>query len=374
VPTAPPLIAFVTAALACVLLQPLARRWGLLDRPGGRKTHHGAVPLVGGIAMLLGLAAGIGSSAQLRGEACVYLLAACALLVVVGALDDRFDLRPRFRLLTHSVAVVLGASAIVLDQLTLGNIFGTGNVTLVGLPAAGMILLLTAGMVNAMNMVDGADGIAGVFALIALTAMATLDLVWGAAGYAPVALTAAGAIVGFLLFNLPGRPNRSARVFMGDAGSTLLGFVMAWVALGITQEPPTAARPVTTLWFAALPIYDLLWAIGRRIMQRRSPLAPDRGHLHHLLLDGGLTVRATFGLLAVLALALAAIGGALQALGAPDWASFGLFLCCGVGTFALLRKVTAHHTRLPRRWRREGVDAAQAQTVAVATSGRAADR
>jgi UDP-GlcNAc:undecaprenyl-phosphate GlcNAc-1-phosphate transferase len=355
-----PLLAFAAAALACFLLQPLARRWGLVDRPGGRKTHQGEVPLVGGIAMLLGLSAAIGASAQLRNEDTAYLVAACALLTFVGTLDDRFDLRPRIRLLTQSLAVLIGAAAFTLDRLTLGDIFGTGSITLHGVSAAGMIVLLTAGVVNGMNMVDGADGVAGVFALVALLGLAFLETVAGTATYAPVALVACGAIAGFLVFNLPLQWNRRVRVFMGDAGSTMLGFVMAWVALGITQERPPAAHPVTTLWVAALPIYDLLWSIGRRVARRRSPFEADRGHLHHLLLDGGFGVRATFSVLSALAILLAATGIALQALGVPEWASFLLFLVGGAGTFKLIRALPTRGRLVPQRWLRKDPNAGPA--------------
>lgn len=333
----PPLVAFTASALACLLLQPLARRIGLVDRPGGRKTHHGEVPLVGGIAMLLGLVAAFAVSPQLRSDGIGHLLAACVVLVLVGALDDRFELRPRVRLVTHFAAVLIGAAAFALDFLALGDIFGTGSITLVGLPAAAMIVFLTAGIVNAMNMVDGADGVAGVLGIVALAGMAVLELGSGAMAHAPIALAAAAASAGFLLLNLPARWNRRVRVFMGDAGSTMLGFVMAWVALGITQGARPSAWPVTTLWLAAIPLYDLLGSIVRRIARGRSPFEPDRGHLHHLLLDGGLGVRATFSVLALLAVALAAFGMWLQALGVPEWASFILFLFGALLTFGLVR-------------------------------------
>lgn len=354
-------MAFVASALGCLLLQPLARRWGLIDRPGGRKTHHGEVPLVGGIAMLVGIAAAIAASPALWTEDAAYLVAACALLALVGTLDDRFELRPRTRLLTQSLAVLIGAAAFSLDHLTLGNIFAAGSVELSGFAAAGMIVLLTAGIVNAMNMVDGADGIAGVFALIALASLALLELHAGAAAFAPVALAGCAAVAGFLVFNLPVQWNRRVRVFMGDAGSTLLGFLMAWVALGITQESG-AARPVTTLWLAALPIYDLLWAIGRRVARGRSPFEADRGHLHHLLLDGGVGVRATFAVLAALAVLLAACGIALEALGLPEWASFALFILCGVATFKLVAALPAQEWLVRGGWRRKTTGASIAQT------------
>jgi UDP-GlcNAc:undecaprenyl-phosphate GlcNAc-1-phosphate transferase len=345
-------LAFAVTAAACLALQPLARRWGLVDRPGGRKTHHGEVPLVGGIAMLLGIAVAIPLAARPGTNGVGNLLAACLLLTAVGVFDDRFEVRPRIRLLVHTLAVLVGASAFQLDQLTLGAIFGNGTITFVGLPAAAMIVLLTAGIVNAMNMMDGADGLAGIVAIIALGAMAALEAAAGSYALAPVALAGGGAAAAFLLFNAPALWNRRARVFMGDAGATLLGFVMAWVALGITQGPRPAAWPVTMLWLAALPLYDLLWSIGRRALRGRSPFEADRGHLHHLLLDGGLGVRATFAVFALLAVAWAGTGIALQALRAPQWLSFALFIACGFVTFWIVRMLPAAAAFAPA-WRRD---------------------
>ncbi len=345
-------LAFVVTVVACLALHPLARRWGLVDRPGGRKTHHGEVPLVGGIAMLLGIAVATPLAVEPGSDGIGYLLAACLLLTAVGVSDDRFEVRPRIRLLVHTLAVLIGAAAFRLDHLTLGSVLGDGSITLAGLPAAAMIVLLTVGIVNAMNMIDGADGLAGVVGLVALVSMAALEFGAGDAAVAPVALAGCGAAAGFLLLNAPALWNRRARVFMGDAGATLLGFLMAWVALGITQGPRPAAWPVTTLWIAALPIYDLLWSIGRRALRGRSPFEADRGHLHHLLLDGGLGVRATFAAFALLAVAWAGTGIALQVLGTPQWLSFALFIASGFVTFWIVRILPTAAAVAPA-WRRD---------------------
>jgi len=350
-------VALAVTAIACMALGPLAHRWSLVDRPGGRKTHVGEIPLVGGIAMYLGIAAGLSLSPGSSAAGTVHLLAASFLLTFIGVVDDRFHVRPGIRLIVHTLAVLIGAAAYGVNRLELGDPFGTGTITLTGLPATVMTVVLLAGVINAINMIDGADGLAGIVAFVALASMAVLDTMSGAPTVNGVAWAGCGAVAGFLLFNAPLRARQRARIFMGDAGSTLLGFVMAWAALGITQRPQPAAWPVTMLWLAALPIYDLLWSIARRALRGRSPFVADRGHLHHLLLDGGLGVRATFTVFALLAVAWAGTGIALQALRAPQWLSLALFIASGLVTFWIVRILPAVAAFAPA-WRRDAASTA----------------
>ena len=111
------------------------------------------------------------------------------------------------------------------------------------------------------------------------------------------ALTVSAAIVGFLIFNFPTPWNRPLRSFMGDAGSTLLGFSVVWITLGISQGPDRMISPVLCLWFASVPVYDLLTCFVRRVRSGVSPFTPGRDHFHHTLLHGGFKVRETLGIL-----------------------------------------------------------------------------
>ncbi|MCX7900997.1 MAG: hypothetical protein N2483_01665 [Burkholderiaceae bacterium] len=325
--------AFLVTVLAILALRPAAHRIGLVDRPRGRKMHHGDVPLVGGLAMFLAFASSTLAMPRDVVGGTGYLMGAAALLVAVGGFDDRFELSASHRLVVHLIAILVGSTAFGTSPLTLGDIFGTGSITLHGLPATLMLLLLTVGTINAMNMIDGADGVAGSMALAALLSMALLAAAAGDGRTATLAFALAGAVCGFLIFNLPMSWNRRIRCFMGDAGSTMLGFALAWVAFHLTQVSHPGAWPVTVLRLAAIPLYDLLWSIGRRVKRRRSPFSADRGHLHHVLLDGGLSATGTFAVLTALAVFWSVVGIGLEAAKVPEWLSFALFLCGGVRLF-----------------------------------------
>jgi UDP-GlcNAc:undecaprenyl-phosphate GlcNAc-1-phosphate transferase len=328
---------FVITAMAILALRPLALTLDLVDRPGGRKTHHGIVPLVGGLAMFLGISATLGLFPH-EGVAVGPILGACALLTVIGLIDDRFALSHWMRLGVHlSVALVLvkGTGALVQE---IGNPFG-GHMIALG-PHVSLVftVLLITGAINAYNMLDGMDGLAGVSALMALGGLAVLARRDGAAAGELFLSVALGASVcGFLIFNLPVKVNRRFRCFMGDAGSTLLGIVVAWLCIRVSQlAPHTGVKPVTVLWMVAMPLYELFWTVIRRSIRGKSPLRADAEHSHHLLMKAGLTVRAAFVVMAVLEATFVGIGLLLNEWHVPDVASFAVLIMVGVLTIRSL--------------------------------------
>lgn len=332
---APAVASFGLTVLAILALRPIAVAIDLIDRPGGRKTHHGDVPIVGGIAMFIGMVLGLGVLPSTGGITSSFL-AACAVLVTVGLVDDRFDISPWSRIPGQAVAttvLMLGSGAMV---TTLGDPFGTGDIDFGRAAGIGFTILLTTAAINAFNMLDGMDGLAGTTALTAL--LATAYLAQGAGLVVPLAisLVIAGSVCAFLIFNLPTHRNRGMRCFMGDAGSTLLGFSLAWLCIQLSQGAMRAAAPVTTLWIVAIPLYELLWTTLRRIIRGVSPFQADRDHFHHLLLKAGFGVRGAFAIFVGLAVLLATTGIAIERLGCPDHLSFLLFIAAGVGTVMLM--------------------------------------
>ena len=256
---------FFVCLLAIITLRPLAVAIDLVDKPGGRKTHHGNVPIVGGIAMFLGLAVGLGLNPidSLHAET---LIAASGLLVVTGLLDDRFELSPWLRLPAQAAATLLVISAFYPNPtLSFGNPLGTGEIVFHGLAACLVILFFVVGAINAMNMLDGMDGLAGAVSLVALASIAALTWNSGLTFTSHVSLTLGGAVVAFLFFNLPTRRNRELRCFMGDAGSMMIGFLLALLCMRMSQGDTPVMAPVGVLWLVALPIYELLWTILRRL-------------------------------------------------------------------------------------------------------------
>lgn len=340
------LAGFLVTLIAMIALRPVAVAIELVDRPGGRKTHHGNVPIVGGLAMLLGIIVGF---ALLPGASAPSGLfaAACALLVVLGLLDDRFELSAAARLVAHGLIISAVAAGSGLVVNTIGNPFGTGTIEFSGVSAYLCTLVFVAGAVNAFNMLDGMDGLAGAMALVALVAFISVGLSAGQMNAVGLAILSCGVIVGFLIFNIPARFNRQVRCFMGDGGSTLLGFILATIGISLSQGRDNAVSPVHVLWFAAMPIYELLWTMLRRVSRGRSPFSADREHMHHLLLDAGFGVRAAFIALLCFGVFWSSVGLALGLFGAPDWISFVSFLACGGITLKFMYNASRYLQRLP---------------------------
>jgi UDP-GlcNAc:undecaprenyl-phosphate GlcNAc-1-phosphate transferase len=162
-----------------------------------------------------------------------------------------------------------------------------------------------------------------------------------------------GAVAAFLIFNIPAKYNRRFRCFMGDAGSTLLGFLLACLCISVSQgKSAVTVSPTTTLWIVAIPLFELLWTTLRRVLKRRSPFHPDRAHFHHKLLDAGFGVRGAFFVLICLGSFLALVGVAIEYFEVPDAISFSLWMLAGLGMVILMHNVRLLWYFLPRSLRR----------------------
>ncbi|HNS26696.1 MAG TPA: hypothetical protein PKN91_01105 [Steroidobacteraceae bacterium] len=346
------LASFLVCTISVLALRPIAVAIDLVDKPGGRKTHHGEVPVVGGLAMFLGLSVGVGlgPASLLRADT---FIAACGLLVVTGLLDDRFQLSPWLRLPVQAAATLLAATHLFPGSgFSLGNPLGYGDIEFHGLLTYIAILFFVVGAINAFNMLDGMDGLAGATALVSLVGISLIAWRGGLPFTLQVGLTLAGAVGAFLLFNLPIRRNRGVRCFMGDAGSTLIGFVLALLCVRLTQGSIRAMAPVSVLWLVALPVFELLWTIIRRVSRRQSPFSADREHFHHLLVDSGLGVRGAFIVYVTCAMALAAAGLVFHEVGMPESLQFALFVLTGVFTVMLTNRAPVLIAHLPAAWHR----------------------
>ena len=274
----PFLVAMVGTMVWLPVFQRVAVRWGIVDEPGLRKVHSSAIPRVGGLAMVIGvlLAALIVIPLEARER---WFLVACGLLAAFGAADDRFDLDYRVKLLGQLIAasiVVLFADtqiySITLDERLLLPQW-------VSIP---LTMLFLVGITNAINLVDGLDGLAGGTTFLCLCALAMLAHSSGQIVTAALSLAFAGAILGFLRFN-----TFPATVFMGDAGSQLLGFAVGVLSLRATQSGTTALSAATPILLLALPTLDTLSVMVQRVSEGRSPFSADKNHIHHKLLALG---------------------------------------------------------------------------------------
>ena len=338
------------AALACLLTiaaiwvaGPVARRIGLVDRPRGRRLHVDAVPLTGGIGIFLGFAAlsltlGIGSPLFFG------LLLPAALLLLAGLLDDLFELGPGLKfvlqILIALVAVVLGDLRIE----SLGDLLGQGEIVL-GAWSVPFTVFALVGVINAVNMIDGMDGLAAVVVMVAAVWAGIVSLITGTVDTSAMLLILAGVVAGFLVLNLRLPWRRQAAVFMGNSGSGVLGFVLAWFAIELCRIPG-GLYPISAVWILALPIVDALALIVRRPVRGRSPLRGGLDHAHHVLFQNGVCQGATVGMLGLMGVAAGAVGVGGWLLGVSEAILFGLLVAvfvmhlvlCELGTETINRQ------------------------------------
>lgn len=276
--------AFIISVVAALVLAPLAHRVGLLDQPGGRKTHAAPTPLVGGLIVAL---AALGASA-LGTHAGPPIGFSCAalLLLVVGVVDDLRDLSWRWRLAAQTAAALM---LVFIDGVQIdlvGPVFGLSPISL-GAFSIPFTVLATVGVINALNMADGMDGLAGGLAACALLMLAAAAAYSGSMELAFFLLVVFGAVLGFLVFNMRWRLNPRARIFLGNSGSELIGLVLVWATIVLTQADSHPVSPVLAPFLIAPPVIDCLVLLARRIRNGVSPFSADRNHLHHLLSDAG---------------------------------------------------------------------------------------
>ncbi len=297
------------AGLLILMLRRPAERWGLVDHPGGRKRHAAPVPLTGGIAitagMILALVVSFSAFAQYSA-----FFAGVLLLALVGLMDDLGEVSPGTKLLLQVVAALLMTSWGENFLVNLGDLFGTNpiNTRHWAIP---LTVLAALAVVNAINMLDGLDGLAGSLVLGILLVLTGFAWTIGDANAAKILLVLAGALAGFLFFNLPWPLRGRHRTFMGDAGSMVLGFAVAWFSVALTQRGAVTVPPPVMLWVLGIVLMDVFTVTVRRLARRRSPMAADRDHIHHMLLRRGFGPWQTLGLLVGANVVLACIGTAL---------------------------------------------------------------
>lgn len=289
----------LTFAIACVVglvVTPVVRHYAyrleLLDMPGGRKVHQVPVPRLGGVAMTLAFAVGVGfaalvaselgSAAFLRLSLAPAILSGVALVLVIGVIDDVRGV-PALAKLGGQVAVALLAAVMGLRLEHLAFPWGMVDLGPLSVP---LTVAWVVGVMNAINLIDGLDGLASGVVLTVLGAFGLLAAIDGTDPILPIIAATVGAAVGFLAYNL-----HPASIIMGDTGSMLLGFVVAAVAILLTQDSVRPVAPWIPIIALGVPIIDTAWAVVRRTARGEPFFVADRGHVHHQLLRRGLSQR-----------------------------------------------------------------------------------
>lgn len=329
------LLALAITGVAIVALDPIARRIGLLDHPQGRKDHGAAVPVIGGLAIALGVL--IASLFLFDPKRELIALGMSSVIILgMGLWDDVKDTPWWVRIIAQIAAalVLIYYGHVRVEQL--GPVFGFafGSFSL-GSFSAPFTVLATVGLINALNMADGIDGLAGTLSLCALAMLGAASVYAGNYVLAEFLMIVAGSLVAFLAFNMRFPWRRRGQVFLGDSGSGFLGLVIVWTTFRLTQNIVHPVSPVLAPFLIAPPVIDCLVLITRRLMHGRSPFEADRSHLHHLMLDAGISVTGVVLSLAGFSLALGLTAALLMRAHFPHLILLGIYGILTLGYFAL---------------------------------------
>lgn len=334
------LAAFAEALVLCLVLTPLvriaARRLGAVSVPGERHVHTRAIPRLGGVAIALSALAPVltllfvdSSVAGFirQGPGLVFgLLAGGAIMCALGALDDIRGLSVTVKLTVQVLTAAMAYWAgFRIDGIAL-PFAGPISLSYFGLP---FTVLWIVGVTNAVNLIDGLDGLAAGVVFFAAVSSFMVALLGGpSAGTIFVALMMAslmGTLLGFLAYNF-----NPARIFMGDSGSYFLGYLLATSSImAPLQKASTAVSLLVPIVALGVPIFDTLFSMARRLVQRRPVFSPDRGHIHHRLIDTGITHRRAVVTLYAASVVLAGSAVAI-ALGRNWEVGLGLLGACVV--------------------------------------------
>lgn len=281
---------FLGALALLFAARKVARRVGLVDKPNARKLHHGHIPLVGGVSVYFSLWILYALQPEWLPDFGVYMICA-TLLLLVGVLDDRFDLPVMPRMgLQALVATIMMWNGLYLASL--GNIL-FGYELLLGTVGYVITLFAVIGAINAFNMVDGIDGLLGALSCVTFGSLGIIFFMGGNDEVAMWCMCLMAACMPYILLNLGIPWGRKFKVFMGDAGSMLIGFTVIWLLIIATQGSDAVMKPVTALWLIAVPLMDMMRVMIARIRRGSSPFRPDREHMHHILMRAGLSGRWT---------------------------------------------------------------------------------
>jgi UDP-GlcNAc:undecaprenyl-phosphate GlcNAc-1-phosphate transferase len=290
-----PFVTGLTVSLAVIpLIIVLAKKFSIIDRPNGRKIHKKPIPLLGGLGLFMGFITSILIYLPMDTKMIGFVISSF-IIVVLGILDDIYDIKARKKLVIQvfcSLIVIVAGIRVDLGHYIAAN---TGIAYLVDIVIS---LCWIIGIINALNLIDGLDGLAGGVSLVAAVGFIFISV----EGYI-IAVALAGAILGFLAYN-----RNPAKIFMGDTGSTFLGFTLGVLSIMSVNVPTNMASLIAPIIILAVPIFDTGVSISRRIIQKRSIFDPDKEHLHHKLLAMGLNQKKTVFIMNTMAFFSMAVG------------------------------------------------------------------
>ncbi len=325
--------ALVAAALVAFLMTPVARalaqKIGAMDVPkDGRRMHDHPIPRMGGLAIFLGFLLTVLLFAELTVQVRGMLLGA-VIIVVLGIFDDVYSLPAKLKFLVQIVAAVIAAAAgNMIEVLSNPNLFSSDPYWVLGWLKWPVTVIWIVAITNAVNLIDGLDGLACGVSTISSMSMLVIALVLEEGEVAILLAALAGGCIGFLPYNL-----HPAKIFMGDTGSTFLGFILAVVSVQGMFKMYSVISFVVPFLMLGLPIFDTCFAFFRRIAHGQSPMRPDRSHVHHRLIDMGFSQKQAVAVLYIIS-AILGLSAVMLATSGPLKAMLLLLALCAAGGVA----------------------------------------
>ena len=336
---------FLGSFLSLFFFRKVAVFINLVDEPNARKHHNGAVPLVGGLAVFIVVFSFLYAFPDTISSSYLYLACAGALLLA-GVVDDLYDISFKFRLLLQFFISALMMAIGDLVLFDVGELIAPFNINLSYFGYL-MTAIVVVGAINAFNMVDGIDGLLGALSTITFSALGVLFYFNAQHELMTFCVAIVVATIPYIFMNLGIPLGQRFKIFMGDAGSTVIGFTVVWLLLEGSQDKEYSAfSPVIALWLAAIPIMDAVTTIARRIKKGRSPFKPDREHLHHVLMRLGFSPRQALVVICIMALVFAGVGVVAEVQQWPQYIMFWVFILATVTYYFIMSKVWRITVRL----------------------------
>lgn len=281
-------VAFFVSLLTVLILTPIVKKIaikiGAVDQPSNRKVHDKIMPRMGGLAIFIGVAAGVLAAGIYNETKMTAITVGAFIIVILGILDDKYQLSAKVKFFVQlAVAIMIVSTGLKMDFFSVP--FLTERLEL-GWVAYPLTVLWIVGITNAMNLIDGLDGLAAGLSVIGLSTIAVMALSGGKILILSLSLVVIGSTLGFLFYNF-----HPAKIFMGDTGSLFLGYVISVLSLLGLYKSVTLFSIIIPIIILGVPIFDTTFAVIRRILNKQPISAPDKSHIHHRLMAFGLSHR-----------------------------------------------------------------------------------
>lgn len=320
------IVAGVVSFLSTPLVRALAQKVGAMDVPkDARRMHNHPIPRMGGLAIFLGFLLTVLLFAELTTQVRGMLLGA-VVIVVLGIFDDIYTLSAKFKFVVQIAAALIAVgTGNIISTLSNPNIFSSNPYWELGWLGWPITVIWIVAITNAVNLIDGLDGLACGVSTISSMSMLVIALVLGEGDVAILLAALAGGCIGFLPYNL-----NPAKIFMGDTGSTFLGYILAVVSIQGMFKMYNIISFVVPFLMLGLPIFDTCFAFIRRIAHGKSPMSPDRSHVHHRLIDMGFSQKQAVAVLYIIS-AILGLSAVVLATSGPIKAMLLLLALCAAG-------------------------------------------